>query len=713
MKRALVAWVLLLLAAWCLWLWQLDASDLTFDEAATYFVAHRPVLEIVPYLRSAIREHPPLYYLLIRAWMVVAGTGEFSLRLFSVGMGMVALVLTGWAARTTRTELGAGRGVLPALFLAAMPGVAYYVRDARMYSMCIAWAALSCGLFLRDWVSGDGWPRRSAIVLLTGVHFLSLFTHYYLLLPMLIQPLLLLLLRRWRPLALWCAAHGLPAVAGLAWLLLAPGLQATTQGIWSDFFSLTLPTRFQFLRLLGKLVFSPVLQVPYKLLYQVLALAGAGLLLALWRRRVVGVWLALAAAIPLMLAYQLPQPPVERYVLFLTLPLALAWGALATAPLRLPWRWVGRVTVLLLALGTAYPLARGGLLDAVSYVRSRYGEVVETVAAYARPGDGVLFYGPWQHIQFIYYEPGDFPPVTMLPRYAPPRLDPGEAEQVLAALMAYHARLWVLPAAVDSVDPAHFAAGWLDAHAHAVWRGDGFTLYMPPLADDAPGRSPELTFGDALRLERVAHELEPLHAGDPLRVTLFWRPLRSLESGVELTLELVDPSGYVWRREVTRPASLAQEEPGTPVVDYAGLMVPPGAPPGTYTLRLSLVDLGSGAALLPGEGASGDLFTLTVAADAPAEGGYRLPNAGAATFCAPDGTACVELAGVESGGVRFQQGYPVLMALHWRADAPLPDLQIRLEMLHRAWLPGLEGTPIVSWTLPLAPTFPSSGWPAG
>ena len=46
----LFAWCLLLMLAWGLWLWRLDASDLTFDEAVTYFVAHRPLLDILDYL---------------------------------------------------------------------------------------------------------------------------------------------------------------------------------------------------------------------------------------------------------------------------------------------------------------------------------------------------------------------------------------------------------------------------------------------------------------------------------------------------------------------------------------------------------------------------------------------------------------------------------------------------------------------------------------
>jgi 4-amino-4-deoxy-L-arabinose transferase-like glycosyltransferase len=87
------------MTAWDLWLWRLDASDLTFDEASIYIVAHRSLLGILDYLRVAVREHPPVYYLLIHAWMALAGTSEFSLRFFSVCAGLVALVLAGWLAR--------------------------------------------------------------------------------------------------------------------------------------------------------------------------------------------------------------------------------------------------------------------------------------------------------------------------------------------------------------------------------------------------------------------------------------------------------------------------------------------------------------------------------------------------------------------------------------------------------------------------------------
>ena len=719
----LLAWLLLLTAAWGLWLWQLDGSDLTFDESATYFVAHRPLPEIVSYLQGAVREHPPLYYLLIHGWMVVAGSSEFSLRFFSVCMGMIALALTGWVARLTRTSAGAARGLLPAFLLAATPGMAYYARDARMYTLCVVWAALSAGLFLRDWLLETGWPGRIAIVALVIIHLLAIFTHYYLLLVIFVQPLVLLVLRRWRPLLAWCAVHGLLALAGLAWLWLAPGLQMTAGGIWRGL-AFALPTRFQVFRLLGKVLFSPIVQVRFHLLYYLLALAAGGLLLALWRRRAAGVWLTLASLVPLTLVYQLPHPPEARYLIFLTLPVALALGFPATAPLCLRRRWLAWGAALGLVLGMAALLASGGLSQSITHDRSHYGETLLTIRAHVRSGDGLLFYGPWQEFLFRYYDPGGLPPATLLPPYAPPLLEPAAAEPVLRALLAQHERLWVILAAVDDVDPAHFAAGWLNTHAHAVWRGEGFKLYLPPLPPDAPARPVQVVFGDVLRLERVAWEPQPLLAGDPLRLTLYWSPLRRLEDDVQITLKLTAASGYAWDQVQSVPGAWAyppsQWEPGEVITDYEGLMVPPGAPPGEYTVRLlaagTEVDLvtvtvtDTTQALAPSGLIPRCYLPYIVASGTDASGDYSLPDDVVAVFCSPGNADCLALVGYEPGGVRFQQGYPVPLLLHWLSPSrPLPELHLHLEIAHRSWL-GLPGTPIVSQTLPLAPTYPAPLW---
>jgi mannosyltransferase len=727
----LLAWCLLLMLAWGLWLYRLDASDLTFDETATYAVAHQPLLDMLHYLRvGAVREHPPVYYLLMHVWMVWAGTGEFSLRFFSVSAGLVALALIGWLTRLARwnpRRSAGAAGLVPAVLLVVVPGMAYYARDARMYSLGVVWTLLSAGVFLRDWLPTSGWPRRAALLGLVTVHLLALFTHYYLLLPILVQPLALLIARRWRPLLAWCVLHGLPALAGLAWLWLAPSFRATVESLWPHL-ALGMPTRAQVLGLVDGILFSPVIFDRLRLLYLVLILAGVGVLLALWRSRPLGVWLALTLTVPLALAYVVPHPPQPRHLIFLTPLVALALGCLCIAPLHLAKRrWLAWGATFGLTLVGIRLLIGGGLHLAITYEKSNYGHVLKMVKAYARPGDGVLFYGPWQWVQFRYYDPGGMPPITTLPPHAPPHLQLDEAEPVLEQLLAEYGRLWVIPAAVGTVDPPHLAEGWLRTHAHAVWDTARLSLYLPPLPPDAPSRLVQAVFGDALLLERVSWKPGPIQAGDPLRLTLHWTPVRHLEDDVVLTLELVDASGRVWVDAFPTPGKWgyppSEWEPGETVADYEGLMIPQGAPPGEYVVRLRI-----------GEGAEVDLLSVAVdhvdvappRDDLPrraylplifAQGRgpvlYGLPNADAATFCAPDGVNCVDLAGYEPGGARFPQGYPIPLTLHWLSpERPLPALHLRLRVVRRPWLPvpGLKGAPVLTQTLPLAPTYPAPRW---
>lgn len=740
----LLAWVLLLLLAWSLWLYHLDSSDLTFDETATYSVAHQPFLKILGYLREAVREHPPVYYLLMHVWMMLAGTGEFSLRFPSVGAGMVALALTGWLARVAMRRSAVAGSLVAALLLVATPGMAYRVRDARMYSLGIVWTLLSAGLFLRDWLPTKKWPSRVALASLAAVHLMALFTHYYLLLLILVQPLALLIARRWRPLLAWCALHVLPALAGLAWLWLSPGLQMTAGSLFPHLAS-SAPTRFEIFHLLGKILFSPVMEIRFTLLYRLLLLIGGGVLVALYRRRTVGAWLALTLILPLALAHALPLSPAPRYLVFLISPAVLALAFLCVTPLRLiKHRWLAWGATVGLTLVGAWLLAAGGLYDAILFDRSNYGRTLETIQAHVRSGDGLLFYGPWQRSQFEYYDPGNMPPHTSLPRHAPPHLDPDEARPVLESLMTKYDRLWVLPAAVSDVDPERFVEGWLRTHAHKVWDTGYFSLYLPPLPPDAPSQSVQMTFGDVLLLESIAWEPEQVLEGEPLRLTLLWKSLRQLEDDVRLTLKLTDETGHVWAHDYSMPGMWAyppsQWGPGEVITDYEGLMIPWGAPPGEYTLRLRVTQESSGQILAAGEAEEVDLLTVTVGemsepVQAPALRAdldhrlylpliartvpdrrpvlHGLPNANAATFCPPSGGDCLNLAGYEPGGLRFQQGYQVPLTLHWLSpEHSLPELDLRLRVVHCPWLglPGLSETYVLTRTLSLAPTYPAPLW---
>jgi mannosyltransferase len=711
----LASWCLLLLATWGGWLWQLDIGNLTFDETATYFVANRPFFEILDYLRGAVQEHPPVYYLLIRGWMVLLGTSEFSLRLFAVVAGLIALPLSGWMARqAARRRPGvspSATALATAVLLAATPGIAYYARDARMYSLMLVWVVLAAGLFLRDWLSTTEWPRKTAVLTLIMVNGLALFTHYYLILPILMQPLVLLLGKRWRPFWAWSLSHSLPGLLGLAWLWLATGLQMSVAGNFANARP-TMPDFSQVIHLVDRLLFSPLIELqPWRLTLLAIMIVG-GLLVTLWQRWRIGVWLLAMLPGLFGLAYLLPAAPQPRYILFLIPFALLAIVHVLLLPMRsrrLPM--AGQATALMLVLLTAGLLVNSGFRQVLTLEKSRYGYTVATVQAHARPGDEVLFYGPWQIIPFHYYDPGEMPPITMLPPHAPPVLNPAEAEPVLEALLDRADRLWVIPVAVDNVDPRRFVANWLRTNSHAVWRGPEFDLYMPPLPDDTPGQSLALTWGQSLLLAEIRVEAAALAAGEPFRLALNWHFLQPMPAGAELALSLADEAGTIW---AINHATLAGSQSPAEVWDRLGLMLPAGAPPGDYSIRLRVVDLETGSPLLVDGQEQVELYRLQLVEPSTAPVLNHLPQGQDTRFCAPDSSLCLGLATVEPGGIRFQPDFPVPLTTHWLApDADLPELAAQFRITPESRWPWSQPQAILTETLALVSGYPAAEWSSG
>ena len=89
-----------LLLASFLSLWRLSAADLWLDEAISYWIARKPLLEVLTYSLSRAWEHPPVYYTLLHLWMGLLGDSEFALRAFSwLGMMLAVTVIATLARR--------------------------------------------------------------------------------------------------------------------------------------------------------------------------------------------------------------------------------------------------------------------------------------------------------------------------------------------------------------------------------------------------------------------------------------------------------------------------------------------------------------------------------------------------------------------------------------------------------------------------------------
>ena len=71
--------------------WRIDQKNLWLDEGVSWDTARKPLAGLVEQTAGDI--HPPLYYVLLKGWMAIAGDSVAGLRLLSVVLGTIALLL--------------------------------------------------------------------------------------------------------------------------------------------------------------------------------------------------------------------------------------------------------------------------------------------------------------------------------------------------------------------------------------------------------------------------------------------------------------------------------------------------------------------------------------------------------------------------------------------------------------------------------------------
>ncbi len=168
------AWLALLaiaaLAA-SLRLYGMTATSLWGDEAWSLAIASSSsVDQFTDTLLKTL--NPPLYYMLLAAWIHVLGSSDVVLRSLSVVLG-VGAVLTTYAAGSI---LGGRRaGLLCAAVMAVMPPAVYFSQEARMYPLvCLLSAAVM--YFLVRLIKRKDLP---AMVGATLAGAALVYTHYY------------------------------------------------------------------------------------------------------------------------------------------------------------------------------------------------------------------------------------------------------------------------------------------------------------------------------------------------------------------------------------------------------------------------------------------------------------------------------------------------------------------------------------------------------
>ncbi len=361
--------------------------------------------------------HPPLYFLLLHAWIAVCGDGVFSLRAMSALAGVLTTLLGMWLMRLIDTPRTA---VLAGLLLALFPIAVRYSQEARMYTLESVWL-LGATIALVYWVKS---ARDRYLVVYALLMTAALYTHYFAVFCALSHWAYLSILAcqrtpsprhffRWP----WWLANISIALLYLPWLISPidelffnfakfksggdilwvpnPTVYTLPSSIWR-FFSLR--DRRDFLTL-GYLLFP--------LFIIALAIAGA---LQLRRRFKFGVLLLLHTFLPILAVFLVSflfPVFIERYVAFAALGLPML---LAVAISRL----VDRIPVL--ALSTMLLIASVQLMglhtlyaqqDDLDDPRNERSNPIDEIVAYIDErfldGDSLIVDGGYQYLSVAYY----------------------------------------------------------------------------------------------------------------------------------------------------------------------------------------------------------------------------------------------------------------------------------------------------------------------
>lgn len=629
----------LTLAAFGLRVFWLDHQSLWFDEGWSWYVSTRSWAGLAEILRQ-VDSHPPLYYVLLKGWMVLAGQSDFSLRFLSVMAGTATLpvvyvlgqrLLRRWSMALTAT-----------VCLAFSPPHIVYSQEVRMYAWAVLWTALSVYWALR-WLARPA-PKTLGIYVLTAAA--ALYTNYFTGLVVVFENVMVALwvaagawrlvkpestvLNGWKKLGWWLAAQ---IILGLSLLLLAPLLQGVLgrNFVWRPL--VNVPTMvsdaWKTLTVGGSLpTWRAPLSGPVTIGLTVFGAAAVAVQQRGWLRALI---MALYLAIPVALLVRLGEwRPIYtgRYLLPAVTPVVLLAGAgvvgvgsvITTLALRLKLpRWAALAGGVLAAmgvgvLGVGLPFAtalRAYYFDP-AYAREDFRVIAAHIQEQERPGQAIVLLN--SAYPFMHYYRGNLPYV-ILPTDLDFLHDEATVVGALNSIVQAPTRVYLVGWQWDIADPQNLVESQLREHGleagELSWQVPGgpsspirVAAYdvrsgeFQPLSHHAL----DVSFGDgAIRL--VGYHLQGSWApGQRLSLELWWELTAVPAAQWHVFTHLLTGPDFNTVVAQSDKAPLNDHYPfyvwklGVPVQDLYTMDVPANAPAGLQ-LAVGLYNISTGERL--------------------------------------------------------------------------------------------------------------------
>lgn len=714
----------------------LGVQSLWNDEGTSVAVAKLSVGAIANAAANDI--HPPLYYWLLHFWIPLTGDGEFAIRFLSVFAGVLVIAVT---FRIAREFFDQDVAVIAAVLSAFNVFQTYYAQETRMYIWVTLFAALSVWMLVRLFK-----PSRADRSLAPSRHIAfiagyllftlgALYTNYYAFTLVVFENIAFFFWLIWawrnqqpqllRAIALWVGMQIIVVLAYLPWLVLARQSLTAWPGISEP---MSLPTMAWKIASAFSTGADTPLDYQFALVAAYILFFIGGLLPSrdLFKHSAWGiVTCALWALVPLLAMYlvSLSRPAYNPKFLLLATPgflICIARGVSVLYPglflrerapyatirdpikTRLARQYIGILKLFvggLFAAGTV--LALQNMYDDPRLQRDDYRGIVNYINAVATPNDAVIVNAPGQLdvVRYYYHSPAR---LIGLPVGRP--MDETATANALQQLITTQTNLYGIFWATDQADPRQEIETALAQSAYQAgndWHGNvrlaQYAIELQPRVFD--GRIP---FGDEIFLRRFGLGDKPLAGGDILPLDFAWVALKPPATNYKVFVHLLDSTGHIISQHDGEPHNglqpTSQWEPGVEIDDRVGIVIPPGTPPGDYTLAMGLYRADTGARLTLKDGSD----TLTLGSLTVSK--RLVPRA--ALFYKPVQDAkfnALDAIGYQLTQTDYTRGEFIPLVLYFQARAnPSTDLNIQVQLRD-------QGDNVIA-AVRAFPAYPTSRW---
>jgi mannosyltransferase len=163
--------VLLFVSAAALRIYDIDAKNMWFDEIYSWKISNGSIVKIISETAGDI--HPPLFYIVLKAWTFLFSDSIVSMRMLSVMLSIISmLVLYFISKKLLSNEI---QRMLVLLLFALSPLNIFYSQEVRMLNLNLLLTLTSVYFFIRYISTPKGIFGALYCITVT----LSLYTHYF------------------------------------------------------------------------------------------------------------------------------------------------------------------------------------------------------------------------------------------------------------------------------------------------------------------------------------------------------------------------------------------------------------------------------------------------------------------------------------------------------------------------------------------------------